>query len=481
MNHTPESLGRLFDAGAFRQQGHALVDLLADYLEACRNRQDMPILPWLDPQRQLAQWRLDLEGGADFEALSAQLLAASIHTHHPRFVGHQVVPPAPTAALADFFSSFLNNGMAVYEMGPAATAIERLVMQWLGNRLGLGEQADGVMVSGGSLGNLTALLAARQLVGGNVWQEGLSGHAPLAVMVSEEAHYCVARAAQVMGLGEAGVIKVPANGRLQLDPERLEACYQEALGRGIRVFAAVGSACTTSTGSYDDLQAVGEFCRRHGIWFHVDGAHGGAAALSERYRHLLRGAEMADSVVVDFHKMMLAPALTTGVVFRQASQSYAAFSQKAAYLLDEQEQRWYDIAGRTIECTKKSMSLKPFLLLQVHGEQALADYVDYMYDLGAAFADLVERQPDFALQQRPMCNIVCFRYVPEALRGQEEALNRLQAALRQRIIERGHYYCVQTVVRGTRYLRVALMNALTTLPDLEGLLEEARLAAAELA
>lgn len=464
-------LQQVYSSQQFRQQAHGLVDMLADYLEKCQNSEAMPVLPWKNPEQQLATWQAQGGTPISFEELSSQLLSTAIHTHHPHFVGHQVVPPAPDAVLADFISSFINNGMAIYEMGPAATAIERLLMQWLGKKFGF-EQADGVMVSGGSLGNLTALLAARQVASGHkAWQEG-NPHSPrLGVMVSEEAHYCVSRAAQVMGLGEDGVIKVPANKHLQMDTSQLEKCYQEATANGIKVFAIVGSACTTSTGSYDDLEAIATFCQSKKLWFHIDGAHGAAAVFSPKHQHLVKGIEQADSVVIDFHKMMLSPALTTGVVFRKAADSYAPFAQKAAYLLDEHEQHWYDIASRTVECTKKGMSFKPYMLLRLYGEQVFTDYVSYLYELASAFAKSVRQSADFELFMEPMCNIVCFRYIPAEGRAD---LNEVNAHIRQALIERGNYYCVHTVIKGQRYLRVALMNPLTNTTHLEGLLDEVR-------
>lgn len=476
MSTPSELLRSVFSAEEFRKNGHALVDQLADYLKKCEQGEAMSVLPWEQPNDNLSIWTEDWKSTEkpSFEQLSAKILDASIHTHHPHYVGHQVVSPAPTAVLADFLASFINNGTAVYEMGPAAVPIERLLMQWLGIHFGFDkDRTDGVMVSGGSLGNLTALLGARQLSSGlDAWKEGNPTGKKLAVMVSEEAHYCVARAVQVMGLGEAGVIKVPANDNFQMDTAQLPRLYQEAQDRGIHVFAIVGSACTTSTGTYDPLDEIGDFCQKHGIWFHVDGAHGAAAAISPKYKHLLAGIEKADSVVIDFHKMMLTPSLTTAVVFRNGQDSFAAFAQKAAYLLDENEQHWYDLASRTIECTKKGMSFKPYMLLKIHGEQALADYVTYMYDLGKDFAEHIQSLEDFELQAMPMCNIVCFRYTPKGMN--EERLNELNARIRQQIIEEGNFYCVHTVVRGKRYLRTALMNPLTSLDDLKELLAESR-------
>lgn len=198
----------------------------------------------------------------------------------PRYVGHQVSAPLPQAALASLASALLNNGMAVYEMGPVATGMERAVLGWLASRLGLPASADGVLTSGGSVGNLTGLLAARNARAGfGIWKAGAQAGPPLAVLVSEEAHYSVRRAAQLMGLGEAGAVRVETDARYRLRPEALDAALAAATREGRRVFAVVASACSTATGAFDPLDQVADFCEPQGLWLHVDAAHGGSAAL----------------------------------------------------------------------------------------------------------------------------------------------------------------------------------------------------------
>ncbi len=469
-------LQQAFDSEVFRQQGHQLVDKLADYLQQVLRRADLPVLPWREPAELRQEWRQLLADPMpiSFAELTEKLLQQSIHLHHPRCCGHQVAPPAPITALAELFSALLNNSMAVYEVGPAGTAIEKAVLDWLAQRLDMSAASDGILTSGGSLGNLTGLLAARQERGGSdPWEEGARGGLPMAVMVSEESHYSVARALKIMGLGKQGLIKLPVNERLQIRPELLETILLAAQANGRQVIAIVANACSTSTGTYDPLPEIGEFAQKHGLWFHVDAAHGGAARFSPKYRHLVEGLEGADSLVIDFHKMMLCPALATAVLFRDGTVLNRIFSQKASYLLPEQQQiPWQDIARSTIECTKKMMGLKIMMLLKTVGEGIFSEYVTRVYDLTSDFAAVLKGETDFKLAVEPQANIVCFRHQP----GQVPASQwgKYNAQLRRQLVAHGRFYIVQTTIAGEIYLRLTLMNPFTNLSDLQELLAEIR-------
>ena len=151
-----------------------------------------------------------------------------------------------------------------------------------------------------------------------------------------------------MGLGEKGILNIPVDAEYRMRHDLLEEKYHEAIDEGKRVVALTASSCSTATGSYDNLEKIGEFCRKYNIWFHIDGAHGGAAILSDTYRHLLKGSELADSIVIDFHKMLMTPGLNTLILFKDGRKSWSTFAQKASYLLNEnEEQDWYNFAKRT--------------------------------------------------------------------------------------------------------------------------------------
>lgn len=462
------SLHAAFDPEKFRADGHRIVDLLADALKV-ELRGDGAVLPWFTPAEQLEYWEQRMEKPreelADF---LAAFVERSIKIHHPRYMGHQVCAPLPAAALAGLAAELLNNGMAVYEMGPAATALERWVLRRTCTAFGFAS-GDGFLTSGGTIATLTALLAARgRMLGGNTFDEGTD--AKFAVIASEEAHYCTARAVQVMGWGRQGLITVPVDGRFKMRTDLLADAIDEAARRGRRVIAMVASACSTSTGSYDDIHAAADFCEANQLWLHVDGAHGAAVAFCPELKHLVSGIERSDSAILDFHKLLLTPALATAVLFREASSSWAAFHQRAQYLFGENtSEPWRDGGRRTMECTKLSMSVKIAVIWRTQGEEFIVEHLRAVHALAREFATKLRARPSFEVAIEPESNIVCFRYRPSGIAPDE--LDELNSTLREQLVESGAFYIVQTKLHGRVWLRTALMNPLSSGTDLDCLLD----------
>ncbi len=448
------TLHTAYDPKKFRTIAQQLIDIIADYLQDCQAK-NIPIYPYQTPNAQYKFWKEKLEDEsiplADFYKAVIQ---HSIHVHHPNYMGHQVSAPMPTGLLSNMVSALLNNGMAVYEMGMVSTIMEKLIFEKLAAAIGYDGNAGGIFTSGGTLANLTALLTARSVQSQeDIWENGT--HKQYALMVSEEAHYSVDRAVRMMGWGSNGIIKIPSNAHFQMRTDLLETYYQNAIKEGIEVIAVVGSASNTATGVYDDLEAIGKFCQQHKLWFHADCAHGGAVLFSPKYKHYLNGLVYADSIIIDFHKMMLTPALSTAIIYKNNKTSYQTFKQKADYLFDENSD-WYNTGTRTVECTKLMMCLHPFVLFKEYGTPFIDEYVTAAYDAARLFAQKITERPNFELATFPQTNIVCFRYKKEG--NSITSQNLLNKKLRQAILEKGNFYIVQTQLRGIQYMRTTLMN-----------------------
>ncbi|MDQ3300244.1 MAG: pyridoxal-dependent decarboxylase, partial [Myxococcota bacterium] len=244
----PRSILDAYDPERFRADGHKLIDMLAGQLARWQRREG-PVVPWRDPARARSHWAESTSSG-DFVDDLARIAAASTAVANPRCMAHQVPPPLPAAALAELVSAILNNGMAVFEMGPAAVPIELAVIEWMCGTLGLPRGAGGVLTSGGSLGNLTALLAMRQAHAGfDVWKAGAHGGPPLAVIVSSEAHYSVSRTLAIMGWGEGGAIRAAVDARHRMTARAVEDALAQAQGSDRRVIGIIAAAGSTATGA----------------------------------------------------------------------------------------------------------------------------------------------------------------------------------------------------------------------------------------
>jgi L-2,4-diaminobutyrate decarboxylase len=464
-----EKLENVYSPDFFNKTGHELIDLLTNYLQQSGN-QDIPVMNWNEPSEQYAFWKNFKPKNNDPIDLYKNIIDRSIHIHHPKYMGHQLCPPAPVAALTGLLGELINNGMAIYEMGAAGTAIERVIIELLAGKIGYDDNGDGYITSGGTIGNLTALLAARQnAVETDIWEDGIDES--LGVMVSSEAHYSVDRALRIMGFGSKGIIKIPVDDNFCLDTSLLDDYYNEAEDKGIKVIAVVGSAPSTSTGMYDDLQTIADFCRNKDLWFHVDGAHGGGAIFSQKYRHLLKGVEHADSVVIDGHKMLMTPALLTFVMFKNKDVSYSTFNQKAQYLWEKsQDEEWFNLARRTIECTKLMMSIKFYSLLILYGEEIFDKSVTHLYNLGSMFAEKIRQRVNFELALEPHSNIVCFRYIIK--NSTEREIDSINSSIRNNLLKKGDFYIVQTTLNKRVYLRTTIINPATNSKIFDELLDE---------
>ncbi len=457
-----------YNASDFRTVGHQLIDVMANHIEKVQNDKEQPVISYQDPEEELAFWKQDFSSNSDVNDMFKNILSHSIHVHHPRYIGHQVSVPALISGLAGLMSDLLSNGTGVYEMGMASNAIEKIVTDIVAQKIGYSTNASGFLTSGGTLANLTALLAARKAKSpSSVWGNGHKEK--LAVLVSEEAHYCIDRAARILGFGSEGIIKIPVNAKFSIDTKLLDEYLNTAKQKGFHVIAIVGSACSTGTGSYDDLEILANFAQHNNLWFHVDGAHGAGVVFSKKYKYLVNGIALADSVVLDFHKMLMTPALTTGLFFKKSDDAYKTFEQKAQYLWDSQHTtEWYNSGKRTFECTKSMMAIKVYAILKTYGEELFEQNVDRLYTMASIFAKRIQERSNFELALIPEANIVNFRFT----KTKQMDLNTLNEQIRQSLIKSGNFYIVQTRIKGDLYLRTTFMNPLTDEVDLTLLLDE---------
>ena len=450
---------RDFEAALTRTLGS-----LEGYLRDSRARA-RPVVR-LQPIQDIAA-RLDLqrwirEGGllqGPLEDFLDSYLDSTTRMHHPGYMAHQVAVPDLSGALGALVDSFTNNPMAIYEMGPAAVAMEHVTVNWMLEKVGWkpspwpgsteagGRHGGGVLTHGGSLANLTALAAARQRVAPSAWQDG--NPAKLAVFASPHAHYAVHRAVGILGLGQRAVLPLETDERGAILPETLAGTYDAAVKDGWTPMALVANACSTSVGIFDPLRPIAAFCRRRDLWLHVDGAHGASALLSPVTRPHLDGIEEADSLVWDAHKLLRTPSLCAAVLMRDAVCLDNTFQQEASYLFHDKTQPGIDLISRTVECTKAGLGLRLFFVLASLGEQKLATYVENTFAMAKKAYEMVCSRQGFHSPVEPQANILCLRY------GDDDAL---QLRVRDTLLQEGRFHVSSTEFLGNRYLRLVLMH-----------------------
>ena len=382
MKNTPKDLKAI---------GAVVLEKLSNYLAESQSGKGKVLvqknITELAKMLQLEKWIK--EGGLTPQTASEFLdtyLSNTQHLHHPHYIGHQVAVPHVASGIADFIHGTINNPMTIYEMGPAASAIEHLVVNWMLDKVGWfkGENLSdfqrkegiggGVLTHGGSLANLTALSAARAAIAPDAWTNGIPSD--LVVLGADVSHYSIARSISIMGMGRNALIPIAVNDLEVMRPEALLSAYKKVKKEDKRVMAVVANACATATGLYDPLDEIGHFCEEHNLWFHVDGAHGASALVSPKERHLMKGVERANSLIWDTHKMMRTSTLCAAVLFKNYRTLGTTFQQKGSYLFYEKEAIGFDGLAYTVECTKAGIGTKLFWVLAAEGEKGMVQFIE---------------------------------------------------------------------------------------------------------
>jgi L-2,4-diaminobutyrate decarboxylase len=407
--------------------------------------------------------------GEVLERLRRDVVPDSNHLCHPRSMGHQVSAPLPAAVWAESVVAALNQSAAVWEMSPVGTILEARVVRWMCDLAGLGPGAGGTFASGGTEATFAALLAARAAALPEAWKEGIGAAAPV-VLHGEHAHYAVSRAVGELGLGTDNAVPVPSS-HFRMDVAALAAELDRQKARGRRVMAVVATAGSTATGSFDDLETIGQLCEEREVWLHVDGAHGASALLSPAHRFRVRGIERARSIAWDPHKMMLLPLSASVVLARDERDLDAGFAQRAPYLFHGREgTRGWDQGVRSFQCSRRTDAVKVWVALQRYGAEGLGAIHDHLCATARALHAAVEARADFEALHEPESNILCFRYRGDGSLAPEH-LDRLNLRLREEHNASGEGWITTTVLAGRRVLRVTVMNPRTGAADVERTVE----------
>ena len=453
------------DSETFRQAGHRAVDWIADYLGGSEL---YPVLSRNLPgdlRRRLPEAPPEMGEPLDtllddFEAL---ILPGITHWNHPGFMAYFANTGSAPGILAEMLTAALNvNGM-LWRTSPAATELEQVALDWLRQMLGLPEGMQGVITDTASMSSLLALTAAREAAELGVREDGMAGRSNLPRMVvytSEQAHSSIEKAAIVLGFGQAGVRKIGVDERFRMRPDLLRTAIEEDRAKGLLPLALSATAGTTSTTSIDPLVDLGRICREEGLFFHVDAAYGGAAAVAPEYRWVLEGAGSADSLVVNPHKWLLTPMDCSAFYVKNPELLKRAFSLVPEYLRTAQDgdaavENYMDWG---VQLGRRFRGLKLWFVLRAYGREGLAEVIREHCRLAGLLAAWIDGTEDWERLAPVPLSTVCFRHLPDRLDSEEASLAVHNSELLDRLNAEGRFFLSHTVLDGRYSLRVAIGN-----------------------
>jgi aromatic-L-amino-acid/L-tryptophan decarboxylase len=460
-----------------RRLGYLAADAVAEHRERLLSR---PVFGKVGPAASLFD-EPPPEEGRPFEEVLAfvreHVLPFPMGNSHPRFFGFINATADPVGITADYLAASMNPNC--WGGDHAAVHIEERVLRWIAELLGLPEGAEGILVSGGSMANFTALAAARRaMTPGNVREEGLAGEGKprLVVYASDQVHHCVDKAVDLLGIGTRNLRKIETDQRFRLRVDRLEEAIAHDRQEGLLPAIVVGTAGTVNTGAIDPLDELAGVARRESLWFHVDGAYGAMAVLSPELAPLFSGLERADSIAADPHKWLYVPYEAGATLVREPGRLASAFRKFPEYLASDPESpfpgpAWF--AERGVELSRGFKALKVWMGLKTHGTRAYGRTIKRDVALARFLAREVERRPDFEQMAEQVLSIVNFRYRPEASALSEEKLDRLNRRIVNRLVGDGSFFLAPTILKGRAALRACIVNFRTTEDDLTFLLDEA--------
>jgi aromatic-L-amino-acid decarboxylase len=450
------------DVEEFRRAAHEVADQVADYLASLES---FDVLPRVEPGE--VRSKLPDEAPAAPEPLGAvledyrTLIEPNItHWQHPGFMAYFPSVASGPGILGEWLAAGLNSNVMFWRNAPASTELEQVVVDWIRRLLGLPGGFDGMLTDTASVSSLLSLVAARHAAPGlDSRDEGLAGRPGLRrlrLYASQEAHMSIDKAAIVVGVGRAGLRRIPVDDAFRMRADALEQAIAEDRAGGWQPIGVVGTLGTTASTSFDPADELAEICEREGIWLHLDAAYGGTAGLVPELRHLLNGWERADSIVFNPHKWMFTPFDASLLLFRNADRFRDAFSVVPEYLRGSvrDDVRNYNEYG--VQLGRRFRALKLWMLMRYFGAEGIAARVREHCRMARELTGRIEAEPDWELLAPVPLSTVCFRHRPPG--AAEEEVDRRNQAILDTVNRSGRVYLSHARLRGRFTLRVALGN-----------------------
>ncbi len=451
----------MVDKESFRRHGYQFIDWLADYFEEVEK---YPVRSTLKP----GEVKDALPGGPPLQGESMDIIFDDFqkiivpgitHWQHPGWFAYFPANNSPASVLAELLTAGIGAQCMIWQTSPAATELEEVVMRWLAQMIGLPESMSGVIQDTASTATLCALLTAREKA--TSYEANRTGlRRPLCVYTSEEGHSSIDKDVKIAGYGTDYLRHIPTDRNFAMIPSELEKAIEKDRAQGLEPACVIGTIGTTSSTAVDPLSEIGSICRRHGLFFHVDAAYGGTAALLEENKDLLAGAEDFDSFVFNPHKWMLTNFDCSAYFVKDEEALTRTFEIHPEYLktgLDAEVKNYRDWG---IQLGRRFRALKLWFVIRSYGVEGLRDFVREHLRLAGLFKKLVDEDERFEVMAPVRFSLVCFRYKKPG--ASEQELARLNAALLEKINRSGRVFLTHTSLKGSYTIRMAIGQRTTT-------------------
>lgn len=448
---------------------HQMVDEAFDHIQHVRDRKI-----WQEmPQEVLDSFKTPLPkipSSAEqvYEELKNTIMPYPMGNIHPRFWAWYMGSGTISGVMGDFWAAILNPNLG--GANHAAHKVEEQVVSWIKDIVEFPQTASGLLVSGGSVANFVALAVARNVKAGyDIRAEGLKEN-NLVFYASTEIHSCNTKAVELLGLGTKGLKKIKANADYSINMKALWAQIEQDKADGLKPVCVIATSGTVNTGAIDDLNAIADICEQENLWFHVDGAIGAIAMLSDKIKPQLKGIERADSIALDLHKWLHMPFEVGAVVMKDRMGHKDTFALIPEYLAKNTRglasgENWFSEYG--LQLSRRFRALKIWMSLKEHGSERFGRMISRNVDQAFYLGDLVNAHNDLELLAPIGMDIVCFRYNPGGM--DQEALNALNKEIKIQLEERAIAIPGYTTLEGNYCIRIAISSHRSTHQDFDEL------------
>lgn len=403
---------------------------------------------------------------SDFDRI---ILPGITHWNHPRFFAYFSITGSYPGIIGELLSSALNVNAMLWKTSPSATELEEVVLNWLRQMLGLPENFDAVINDTASVGSLCAMAAAREFVSLDIRNKGLTGRNDLPrlrMYTSDQAHSSIEKAAIVLGIGQENIVKIPSDEKYRMNAGALEAAIKTDIAQGMKPTCVIATIGTTSTTSIDPVDEIAARCQKYHIWFHVDAAYGGSAAVIPEMRNLFSGWEKADSIIVNPHKWLFTPIDCSVLFCRRPEILKQAFSLTPEYLRTAEADNVKNYMDYGVALGRRFRALKLWMVIRSLGTEKITNILREHIAFAQKLSSLIERHPSFELLAPTPFSTLVFRFVPGKETPQFE-LNTLNEILLNEINKTGKVFLSHTKLHGNYGIRLAIGNIKTTWDDVE--------------